>query len=768
MPKHAVARVCFWSNTILVGLVWLACRTSPQKVPEGESDAGPDVTAKADQVESDAGPDVTERADRVESDPRPDVTDKADQAGAVADVPARADFAASRGIGRPCDLTVSTLPSQAVYNASAGDCPSHLCLKPMVQPGASGTVDTEAVCSAECSQDSDCAGEMRDPANGLDKRCAKGFACGIPFTVGQLCCKKLCVCKDFFGPSGATTPSACRADSSGPGACSSSSQPIGNVTFVEQETDVYVSLQGTRQVDLVTMVDNSPSMAPKVSKMNSQFSKLIAALKDPIDGSLPDLRVAIIDSDLGTAGAYQSGTCGPKTLPDGTQSPFGDLGRFQMLSSPTACTFAPGALFLEHRNGQAANYSGDISSVFSCLISNLGTLGCGMEHQLQAYEFALAARGVGNEAQQQAFLRPSAQLGLVFLSDEDDCSVHMNDGMLGDRPELRSETASLRCATRGHMCSGRNLTDEGDASVPGYPTTNAYTHAFRNCMARTDACPNTTDGYPEGTDTSVPTECSPLKSISHLAGELKSLKSDPDNQIVVAGIFGWPPSAADMETAEYKIGLIPNPNTADTVRLRVFEYWPVCYDPDHPPSHPDADTGFDVDAAGWGATGGLRLSAFVDEFGKNGLKFSICERDFTASLDAIGRAIARKVTNLCFDDKLVDTDGATAGVQADCRVALLVPTPDPKDPTKSVYQESLPALPQCLPGATNGNVATDCWQLLADTAQCPVRGQMVTVLRTAAEISAKPQLDAGTKLQMQCRTCPEPLSGNTVAPGCDY
>ena len=72
-------------------------------------------------------------------------------------------------------------------------------------------------------------------------------------------------------------------------------------------------------------------MAPKQEKLKQQFPKLIEALRDPADNSLPDLRVAIIDSDLGTGGAYQSGSCGPKTLPDGTVSNYGDLGRFQMI-----------------------------------------------------------------------------------------------------------------------------------------------------------------------------------------------------------------------------------------------------------------------------------------------------------------------------------------------------------------------------------------------------------------------------------------------------
>ena len=282
---------------------------------------------------------------------------------------------------------------------------------------------------------------------------------------------------------------------------------------------------------------------------------LIEALRDTTDKTLPDLHVAIIDSDLGTGGAYPPpGSCSEKTLPDGSQSIWGDKGNFQMLTSPTACTFNAGDLYLEYKNGAPANYpaTADINTVFACLASNLGTLGCGEEHQLQAFEFALAARNI-NQTQQDAFLRPSAYLGLVFLTDEDDCSAATNDGLFGDKPELRGESASLRCATRAHMCGGQTLNSSG----PNYPTTTSYSHAFNDCQARIG------DECADGTDTSVATACNPLKNVTNLANEMKALKGDPDNQILVAGIFGWPLTDADMASALYKICLLYTSDAAD-------------------------------------------------------------------------------------------------------------------------------------------------------------------------------------------------------------
>ena len=284
---------------------------------------------------------------------------------------------------------------------------------------------------------------------------------------------------------------------------------------------------------------------------------------------------------------------------------------------------------------------------------------------------------------------------------------------------------------------------------------------FTTCAARTDACPNPTDGA-GSTDTANPTDCSPLKDFRRLANEIKGLKADPE-QILVAGIFGWPLSDSDMATAQYKVDQIPNPNVADTVHPTIFDAWPVCYDPNHKPANPST---YDGMAAGWGATAGLRNAAFVDEFGANGLKFSICAPDFSASMKVIGETIAKKVQNLCVPYKLVDADPVTPGLQPDCRVVYRTPKLDPLDATRLIFEEIPASLPVCPSGATAGTVTQDCWQLSNDPAKCPGSGQWIQILRTAQEILDGP-LPAGTKVGMQCRTCPDSLSAATVAPGCE-
>jgi hypothetical protein len=488
-----------------------------------------------------------------------------------------------------------------------------------------------------------------------------------------------------------------------------------------------ITVVPNRVLDLVFMLDNSPSMAPKQAKLKAQFPKLIDALKDPNDGTLPDLRLALIDSDLGTGSAYTSGSCGPKVGVDGGAAGFGDLGKFQMIGAAGCGVTGPSAQWLEYQRGQPVNYTGDIDSVFTCLAGNLGTLGCGEEHPLQAYEFALVASGLGNEGQ-RAMLRPNAYLGLVFLTDEEDCSAAPNDAMFGDKPELRGESASLRCSTRSHACGGVNLTTE----PPGYPTTQSFSALLSTCAARTDDCPNSIDGT-AGTDTSVPTSCSPLRSIKRIADEVKALKARPDEQIFVAGIFGWPLDDVDLASATYRIAPIPNPNTADTTHPMVFDMWPICYDPNHPPASIDGGTGFDSTAAGWGATPGLRLSSFVDEFGDNGMKFSICQPDFSVAMSKIGAALARKSPYLCVAPR--------SDQYANCTAHYLVP-----DSTGALVADPT-AMPLC-----NGSQSNrPCFRLVSDATKCEGGKLNLQLLQSAdSGVDGGGALPSGTMLEFSC------------------
>jgi hypothetical protein len=223
-----------------------------------------------------------------------------------------------------------------------------------------------------------------------------------------------------------------------------------------------------------------------------------------------------------------------------------------------------------------------------------------------------------------------------------------------------------------------------------------------------------------------------------MANEIKALKgTDADRKILVAGIFGWPRKGtdgkADLTDAVYRIDLVPNPNLADTEHPQVYDYWPVCYDPDHMPK----SSGFDSEAWGWGAPGGLRLAAFVDAFGTSGLKYSICERDFSDAMQGIGAALVKKMPNRCV--------ASTIGSKS-CAVNIARPYVDETGATKYVMDAN--SLPRCAEGATT--VTADCYALVSDTLVCPGAQYVVRLNRTDAEMAAG-ALPSGTWLRLACQ-----------------
>jgi len=289
---------------------------------------------------------------------------------------------------------------------------------------------------------------------------------------------------------------------------------------------------------------------------------------------------------------------------------------------------------------------------------------------------------------------------------------------------------------------------------------------FESCHARTDA---TCDS---SVDTSVATSCNALMSVAQLAEEVKQLKGggdQADDKILVAAIYGTP-RKGDTTTRPYKIDMTPNQDTKSPV-AEVYDYWPVCYDPDFMP----AGSGFDRTAADHGATGGLRIKAFLDEFKpESRLAYSICESDFGPAMAGIGDALANKMGSLCVPFKLADTDDAP-GIQADCRVVYSVPktVTDDKGIKRIGYDESPESILPC-----DASRTPECWEVKYGNAngtsdeqqtakRCQAKGsspsQMINIVRKPGTT-----LVEGTRVGMQCVTCVDLPPGMPPVKGCDY
>ncbi|MDX2019283.1 MAG: hypothetical protein SF187_03515 [Deltaproteobacteria bacterium] len=359
----------------------------------------------------------------------------------------------------------------------------------------------------------------------------------------------------------------------------------------------------TPKLDLLFVVDNSGSMESEQKSLRQEFKHMMEAFEQR--AGVADLHVAVVSTDVGAGNIpLSNGACSMSRL-GGTRTG-GDRGELQ---APSHCGVRDGARFLASQPGGKTNFVGRLPDVFSC-IADLGTAGCGFEHSL------LAARLALDEAQTKTnvgFLRKDAALGIVFVTDEDDCSAPPDSGLFSDQ-SFSSQEPSLRCALKGHVCRGMPL-----LATP-------QNFSLSDCAASDDGG-------------------GALYPVQKFVDYVKGLKADP-NRIFVSAIAGWPETAAP---ATYGFA----PAKKDSLDLK-----PVCVSTRVGTPEGDKDTAFPA----------LRIKRFIDAFGDAGHIESICQSDLRQALATIGGFAAGFVGNRCVNAPLADTDDAIPGVQPFCEI----------------------------------------------------------------------------------------------------
>ena len=542
----------------------------------------------------------------------------------------------------------------------------------------------------------------------------------------------------------------------------------------QQETDFW-SASPVRAVDILFMIDNSLSMDPKQAALAANFPKMIEALEKLPDG-LPDVRIGVISSTMGAGWGEAGGNC---DVPLGNQgilwgndanvdpgeqrNKYATVKHLKNDANADGCGMNVGTRWIEDvRTGDGVtrqkNYQGKLTDVFSCLAKAVGVSGCGYEHPLQSIRLALNPMQDVNKAQNAGFLRPNAYLAVVLITDEDDCSADPDSKTNGRMffPRLPSEAAGLRCAARGHVCNGKSIPDY-DPNV-GYTRGSPFEANLSDCEAkdierRPPKDPNDTD----------PTYAElPLIRIREIIDSVNHAKANPQDQILVSGIIGWPQDA-DLASAKYRID--KDPTSVDQEKL--WDYMPVC----SVPSQKSADGNV------YKAYAGFRLKKFIDAFAKPGERgiFSICSIDnFQEAMNKIGNAIASRLTPGCVKYPLIDTNPDLDEVQPECQVKDRAACDTPGDGEGCLsdgYREAL--VPQCINPDTGHpldpqspekakvpDAARPCWYLGYDHDEatgCPraFKHQRISALRKKDGFAPP-----GTLLEMQCLTCASPPNGD--------
>ncbi|HEY4395767.1 MAG TPA: hypothetical protein VGP64_16975 [Polyangia bacterium] len=380
------------------------------------------------------------------------------------------------------------------------------------------------------------------------------------------------------------------------------------------------------KLDVLFMVDNSASMAPLQTKMAAQLSTFMNGLKNATTGTLPDLHVAVVSSSFG------AGEWGNVNQCYAGSHPGDDQGKFQQgpggAGSGSCAMLHTGEKFLKTRDDagtNAPNFEGDLVTAFQCM-ALIGDNGCGFESQFESIFFALhkgslpLGSGVDEDPDNGGFLRADAQLAVVMLTNEDDCSVASNSLLLDpsinsvNDPSGLGALHSYRCNEFGHLCNGAPPPHGGPTALPAEGVT------LTNCVSaeelgKTDlGVTNPTDGTADATMGHL------FPTVGQLTGFLRTLKANPSD-IFVAAIAG--PTVDANGASLYKV--VPVANPAANGEL----------DPMVAHSCTQATSGGYSEYA----DPAVRIKQWVDNFGPNGVFYPICADSFQGTMGGIAAAM---------------------------------------------------------------------------------------------------------------------------------
>jgi len=426
------------------------------------------------------------------------------------------------------------------------------------------------------------------------------------------------------------------------------------------------------QLDLLVMVDNSQSMNPLQAKMSAQLPTFLNALKDTSTGQYPDLHVAIVSSSFGGGAWNNVNQCASGTHPGD------DQGNFQQgpggAGAGQCAALHAGETFLKNGDGTAnsqPNFDGNIGDVFQCM-ALLGDSGCGFESQFESVYYALGKASLQpgtpdqdgdgvHDSHNGGFLRPGAVLAVVMLTNEDDCSIHYDSLLLDPGvnsamdPSGLGALQSYRCNEFGHLCDG----PDGKMKPPphGYNfSTNMFdlpTGTFRtpnaagqggvmltNCVSeenngKTDSMLRDPNGNPD------PTNGHLWPTVQMFSDAIKGVKANPDD-VLVAAIAG--PTADADGNSLYRVFAQDNPAAGDENDPVVDHSCVQMTTDSNKPEYADP---------------GVRIKAWTENFGNNGVFYPICANDFSAAMKGIGDRIHQKLGASCVPSNIAKLPDGT-------------------------------------------------------------------------------------------------------------
>lgn len=374
-----------------------------------------------------------------------------------------------------------------------------------------------------------------------------------------------------------------------------------------------IPVKVNRDIDILFVIDDSPSMADKQTNLATNFPRFIDVL-NTIQGGLPNVHIGVVTSDMGTKGAGDAQPGGAiGAAGQGGCSGLGKNGNLQLFGAPVN-----GAQFIsdirQDDGTRVRNYTdpGDGTGLVSAFktMAKAGAGGCGFEQHLEAMKQALQPTNAVNAG----FIRPDAFLAVVFIADEDDCSLEHSSLLTGADNTGLGPQQSFRCTRFGVTCDD-----------------NGKTTTTMNQLGPKGKChPNDESEY--------------LTKVSDYVAFLKGLKDDP-SKVIVAGIMGT------TEPFVVELRAPPKSNTKYPALAHSCTYVGA--------------NGTEV------ADPPTRIKFFLDQFPNRSTFVSICQQDLSGGLTQIADLLKTVIGDPCIDGILADVDPSTPEPNYECSVSAV-------------------------------------------------------------------------------------------------
>lgn len=344
-----------------------------------------------------------------------------------------------------------------------------------------------------------------------------------------------------------------------------------------------------RDVDILFVIDDSPSMLDKQTNLKANFGSFIDVLTT-IQGGLPNIHLGVVTSDLGAKGALDASPGGGIGTGQGACNGLGKAGILQTQGT----ALVTGKFISDTLNSdgitRTTNYTGDLKTAFSA-IASAGANGCGFEQHIEAAKQALLPTNTANAG----FLRSDAYLAIIIVGDEDDCSM-AHSTLIGPDTNTLGPLQSFRCTRFGVIC------DQGGADP-----------SAMNVVGPKGSCHSNESGQY-------------LTKIADYVTFFKGLKSDP-NSVIVADI-GGPPTPVTTELRAPTGGGSPIPALA------------------HSCTYVDSSGSTEV------ADPTVRVNELLTGFPNRSTYSTICQQDLSGGLTLIAQLLKTVIGSPCIDGML--------------------------------------------------------------------------------------------------------------------